>query len=295
MNALFARAAPAAGRGSAVSRAQARAAAAEAANARLSAAIEALPDAFVLYDADDRLVICNEQYRRTYDFIADVIVPGATFESIIRTAVSRGLQPEAVGREEEWVAERMARHRAPEGAIEQELPGDRWLRIFETRTPDGDTVGFRVDITELKRQQRRLEELAAALDASKRKAEHEATHDPLTGLANRRALDAHLAELRAELGPQDVIFALHIDLDRFKRINDMLGHAAGDHVLRHVADRLRAAVRAADFVARVGGDEFVVVSHDGATAAAARAAAERIVAAMARPVIFEGAPCRFGA
>ncbi len=268
---------------------------AELASERFVTAIEALPAGFVMYDSDDKLLICNEEYRRLYAHIADVILPGRSFESIIRTGVERGFPPVAVGREDEWVAERMAEHLNPRGAIEQELPDDRHLKIHESRTETGDIVGFRVEITELKRQQRRLEELAAELAASKARAEREALHDGLTGLPNRRHIDRKIAEL-AELGrPEDVVFALHIDLDRFKHINDTLGHAAGDHVLKTVGATLRAATRAEDFVARIGGDEFFILCGLGATAETAEAIAERIVADLGRPIDYEGQPCRFGA
>ena len=89
---------------------------------------------------------------------------------------------------------------------------------------------------------------------------HAALHDALTGLPNRRSLDERLAvaaeSCRREGRP---LGALHVDLDRFKQINDTLGHAAGDAVLRHVSAVLLRSVTAADFVARVGGDEFVVL------------------------------------
>lgn len=132
---------------------------------RLRAAIEALPDGFVLFDRDDRLVVFNEPYKHLYSASAPAIFEGATFESILRYGAERGQYPEAVGREAEWLAQRMAHHHEAAQEMEQELPGNRWVRIIERETPDGDRVGFRVDITNLKRQQQALSR--ARLEAEK--------------------------------------------------------------------------------------------------------------------------------
>ncbi|HSQ72967.1 MAG TPA: PAS-domain containing protein, partial [Rubrivivax sp.] len=117
----------------------------------LRGAIDAIDEAFVLYDAEDRLVLCNERYRETYAGIADLIAPGVRFEDLLRAGARRGDYPEAHGREEAWVAERLAAHRRAEGAIVQRLHTGQTLRIIERRLPDGHIVGFRFDITELVR------------------------------------------------------------------------------------------------------------------------------------------------
>ena len=147
-----------------------RAAADDAARARttLVAAVEALQDGFVLFDADDRLVICNERYRELYPRSASAIVAGARFEDILRHGLAHGEYAEGLGREEEWLAERLDRHRAPDSEVEQELSDGRWLRIFEKATPDGGRVGLRVDITALKQaEQRAKADRAAAMEASR--------------------------------------------------------------------------------------------------------------------------------
>jgi len=116
----------------------------------LRTAIEALDEAFVLFDPEDRLVFCNDKYKATYATSADVIVPGASFEHIVRTGAERGQYADAVGRVDAWVAERMAAHKASNITLDQRLENGRWLRILERRTSDGYIVGFRVDITALK-------------------------------------------------------------------------------------------------------------------------------------------------
>ncbi len=116
----------------------------------LQSAMDALDEAFVIYDQEDRLLYCNEKYRSLYRTSADLIVPGAYFGDIIRGGAERGQYPEAVGRVDEWVAERIAAHRLHRRVVVQRIDTGRWLRILEARTPDGYHVGFRIDITELK-------------------------------------------------------------------------------------------------------------------------------------------------
>ncbi|MFA7282535.1 MAG: response regulator [Sterolibacterium sp.] len=115
----------------------------------LRTAIDTLDEAFVLYDAEDRLVFCNDKYKAIYATSADQLVPGASFEQIIRVGAERGQYPEAVGRIDEWVAGRLAAHRASNVMFTQQLDNGHWLRILERKTSDGYNVGFRVDITEL--------------------------------------------------------------------------------------------------------------------------------------------------
>jgi len=115
---------------------------------------------------------------------------------------------------------------------------------------------------------------------------HQARHDPLTGLANSTELRERLADLVAD-GVQLAVY--FCDLDLFKHINDTYGHAIGDLVLRHVADRLRNAVRGGDIVARLGGDEFVVVAVDVGRAEA-YALLDRLDQAFAHPITVDGHP-----
>ena len=144
----------------------------ERSEAILRGSIEAVNEAYVLYDPEDRLVLCNEKYREIYAASADLIVPGATFESIIRGGAQRGQYAESAGRLEEWVQERLAAHRSGNTTLEQQLTNGRWLRVVERRMADGHIAGFRVDITELKlaigaaqASSARLSETSATLQA----------------------------------------------------------------------------------------------------------------------------------
>src|SRR5206468_2278602 len=105
----------------------------------------------------------------------------------------------------------------------------------------------------------------------------EATHDPLTGLANRALVIQRISAARGT-GATAVLF---VDLDKFKVINDSLGHGTGDRVLKVVGERLHRAIRGTDLVGRLGGDEFAVVAVDVGSAKEARGLAERLCAALA--------------
>mgnify|MGYP001806780205 CR=1 FL=1 len=139
-------------------------------NSLLLGALESLPDGFVLFDSDDRIAVYNQRYRDMYPDSADLIAIGTRFEEGIREGVRRGQYPESLGREEEWIAERLRQHRDPQEPIEQRTADGRWVRILERRTPTGETVGLRVDITEIKEREaalRRSEErLRATMDAT---------------------------------------------------------------------------------------------------------------------------------
>ncbi|HXR93037.1 MAG TPA: PAS domain S-box protein, partial [Steroidobacteraceae bacterium] len=124
--------------------------AARQARERLEQAVEALPEGFVLYDADDRLVVCNSRLREVYAESADLCVPGMAFETIVREGAARGQYADAKGREQEWLSRRIARHRQANSSHEQQLANGRWVRVDERHTPDGGVAGIRVDITDLK-------------------------------------------------------------------------------------------------------------------------------------------------
>ena len=137
-----------------------------------------------------------------------------------------------------------------------------------------------------------LRGLAQRLEGDKQMAQVQALTDTLTGLRNRRALSLALEGLMRAPLP----FALmHIDLDFFKSVNDTLGHAAGDHVLQVVAQILQRETRGQDTVARVGGDEFVVVFRGMTESARLEGVARRIIEELSQPIDFEGQPCRISA
>jgi diguanylate cyclase (GGDEF)-like protein len=147
----------------------------------------------------------------------------------------------------------------------------------------------------LKRANRLSEARNVELEAAKARIEHNALHDSLTGLPNRRFLDEILKDQAGRCAKDGSNLALlHIDLDRFKQINDTLGHAAGDAMLVHASEVLKSTIRAGDFVARIGGDEFVVVCASADEHLPLADLADRIIGTMRQPVQYEGHECRFG-
>ena len=156
-----------------------------------------------------------------------------------------------------------------------------WVLDQAFAMPDGGQGGGRVsqglvvDTTDRKRLESKLI--------------HDALHDPLTGLANRALLRDHLerALARQERTPGRVAL-LFVDLDDFKRVNDAFGHAVGDEILRRVAERLVAVVRAEDVVARQSGDEFAVLLGQTRDDEEVTGLAERILAELRRPILLGG-------
>src|SRR6202049_363255 len=156
-------------------------------------------------------------------------------------------------------------------ALSQKWENDRLVR---------DQMGRLEDVISLRTR---------GLEAANRQLRHLATHDVLTGLPNRVLLDDRLAQAMAHADRDRRSFALLVcDLDRFKLINDSLGHRAGDELLQEVARRLSAVARTADTVARFGGDEFVLVGSSLADAEDAMQLAARAIEVLRAPVRIAG-------
>ena len=134
---------------------------------QLLAVIENIDELFVLWDADDRLVMCNARFREINAAVAHTLTPGTAFEDHLRAALDAGMYPQAVGRESQWLQERLDIHRQPSCAVELERQDGRWLLIHEHRMADGSTATISTDITARKAQERHLEQhhqlLATAL------------------------------------------------------------------------------------------------------------------------------------
>ena len=255
-------------------------------HARLRDAVDCIPDSFALFDADDRLALCNRKYEQTFldgrDFEE---FAGRSFEDLVRDSIAKGevIPPEFNGDPEAWLAERVRMHRHPgEREVLFQLGDGRWYQVRERRTRDGGIVGVRTDVTELK--------------ANEERTRHLAHHDPLTGLPNRRLLQDRMDHsFTLARRNRTLVGVLLVDLDKFKAINDRDGHRVGDEVLRAVAARLRTCVREADTVARHGGDEFVVLLPEIRQAQDARRVADKIIAGISAPVAIEGREYQIGA
>ncbi len=253
---------------------------AEQAEQRLSDAIEALPAGFWLFDSDDRLVIHNQRVADYYNLGPDALVPGRTFSEIIKCGLQAGMIPSAIGCEDEWLDALLVQRKRSFYEDDYQMHDGRWIKSVNQRTSDGGMVGFRMDITELRNKQLELEEAAQS--------------DPLTGLPNRRAVNRFVDRLFDSLGPGDAVAVLHLDLDKFKAINDIVGHDAGDYVLVQVARRLKDALDARDIVARVGGDEFLVLLRTDLKAKSLLTYTENIRQKVVETTYHKGRLCQFG-
>jgi diguanylate cyclase (GGDEF)-like protein len=164
---------------------------------------------------------------------------------------------------------------------ERTRPNGVVLEVRSTRLPDGGFVRTCTDITQSRQVQSRIARLAA--------------EDALTGLANRRTFHSELQRLTEKLAqvagtpePADSFSILCLDLDRFKSVNDTLGHPIGDLLLQAVADRLRVAIRSTDMLARLGGDEFAILLPGIASESIPKKVAQRIVESIRRPYHING-------
>ena len=207
------------------------------AQSRLHDAIESMNGGFVLYDGDDRLVMCNETYRQMYPETRDLNVAGTKFEDLIRADVARGQVPEAVGREEQWLAERVRVHLSDQSTTEQQLGDGRWILVSERRTGEGGVVGIRTDITARKETelqlQKTLDELNAATERLARQerlsmlgqvagtVSHE-LRNPLSAIRNSMALVRQLTNGKGT-GVERALDRVDRNIERCARIiNDIL-------------------------------------------------------------------------
>ena len=207
------------------------------AQGRLHDAIQSMNGGFVLYDADDRLAMCNQTYLDMYPETRDLNVTGTKFEDLIRADVARDRVAEAIGREEEWLAERIRLHLSNKSTSEQQLADGRWILVSERRTSEGGVVGIRTDITERKetelRLQKTLDELHAATDRLARQerlsmlgqvagtVSHE-LRNPLSAIRNSMALVRQLTTGKGT-GVERALDRVDRNVERCARIiNDIL-------------------------------------------------------------------------
>jgi diguanylate cyclase (GGDEF)-like protein len=220
----------------------------------LTSSLDTLDIGLEIWDADDRLVLFNNKIN---PMRIDLLSPkdiGKTFEELLREKLRRREILAAVGREIEWLTQRLATRGSNPQPQLKEYAGNQWFMTRETRTPSGYLVSSWIDFTELVQKGRMLE-------ASNMRLMQQSNMDPLTGLANRRSFDqAVSAECQRASRAAAHLSLMLVDIDHFKLFNDHYGHLAGDECLRRVASVLHRCVRrAGEMVARYGGEEFVVL------------------------------------
>lgn len=262
---------------------------------RLISALNAFPDPFAIYDQNMRLVVWNPAYTRNICGEEQDVYVGMHVADVLRIALERGRIPVAEGREEEWLDEYLEGAVGQSSTQELEFADDQHYRIIRSRSERDETLVLRLNVTETVRQRRALEQYAHRLEAANQEITYKALHDQLTGLGNRRYLSERFetfSRKRREDGGE--LAALHIDLDFFKQINDTIGHNAGDHVLTDVARRISDLIDPAHVLARIGGDEFVVLMWLAEECDAPEQLAQLLIEALSEPSVYEGRECRFG-
>ncbi|WP_198375643.1 putative bifunctional diguanylate cyclase/phosphodiesterase [Neoroseomonas rubea] len=241
-------------------------------NLRFEAALANMPHGLAMLDAEERIVVVNARLGELLGLPDGVIVPDAKLEDLVAAASARGFCP---GQGAQEATRDMRRSLLSGGAAEIErMAGGRTLLLSSRRMEGSGCVLLVQDITERRAQQARIAHLAQ--------------HDALTGLPNRAHFLARIdqALARAQRGEGFALFCL--DLDRFKQVNDTLGHPIGDLLLKEVTARLRTTLRDTDMVARLGGDEFAIIQDLARQPPDTAALAQRIVEVVSAPYLING-------
>ncbi len=245
------------------------AAALKQANERFEVAINNMSQGVALFDAEQRIVVANRSYAELYHLAADQVKAGTTLQQILDYRLAAGTNF-AVAPDVYRSVNVRKQHEV------QELANGRIVSISRRMLSDGGWLTTHEDITDRAQSERRIAYMAQ--------------HDMLTGLANRAQFAEKLDEIRKRNDRHGSGYTLlMLDLDRFKAVNDTLGHAAGDQLLKEVAVRLKGSLRETDVLARLGGDEFAVI-QDGEVdqRQAAITVARRIIEVIGKPFDLDG-------
>ena len=235
--------------------------------------VEHMPLGMCMFDADDRLLMANRRYCELWSLPEHLGRAGTTFEDIMAATHGREVPHE--------FAESIP---VPGGHSTRrriwEMDDGRVIEVVVTRLATGACVALHEDVTVRHRSEQRIAHLAR--------------HDALTGLANLAHLQDALKRHLAGAAEGQEVALLCLDLDRFKIVNDTLGHPAGDALLQQVAQRMQQSVRSGDVVARLGGDEFAILQVNTPQPSGSSALARRLIAVMAEPFDIDGHQMHIG-
>ncbi len=247
-------------------------------NLQLDVALNNMTHGLCMFDGSQRLIICNGRYGAMYGLPEYLTKPGTTLAQILKYRRENGSLLQRL--DESPVPPGRNNDARAEHSIE-ELPDGRIISIALQTMADGGWVSVHEDITDRRKAETRIAHLAR--------------HDQLTNLPNRVFFRAQLEEAiaRSQRGGS---FAVHcLDLDRFKIINDTLGHPIGDELLKAVSERLQDCVQSSDFVARLGGDEFAIIQSNVGRPEDCSNLARRIIDVVSEPYPIEGQQLIVGA
>ena len=253
----------------------------ESLNTHFDAALGHLSQGISMYDGDHRLVVWNNRFVELYGFPPGFVTLGRPFSELFDYLVATGNIKEQTDRYAALRAERLENEKV---YFTQHILADgRTIAIINHAMENGGWVSTHEDITARKNTEIRIEQLAH--------------FDALTGLANRNLFKERLDEALARHRRLGTEFAvLLLDLDRFKTVNDTLGHQAGDKLLKELAERIKATCREGDIAARLGGDEFAVIAmpDDGNLLRGVELLASRLIEAISAPDEIGGHPVVVG-
>jgi diguanylate cyclase (GGDEF)-like protein len=215
-------------------------------NRCLRETLDNMTQGVLMFDADRRIVVCNQRYLQMYDLSGDVVCPGCSLRDLLEYRKASGSLAMDVDAYLQRIDDLLESGETSDMLVDT---GDgRTIHVITQPLPNRGWVTTHEDITRQKEAEARIE--------------HMAHHDALTGLPNRVLFHAQLEHALRWQDRGGRVAVLFMDLDNFKSINDTLGHQVGDALLQTVATRLEECVRSTDLVARLGGDEFVIVQTE---------------------------------
>ncbi len=233
----------------------------------LSIAVNNIPQGLVLYDASARIIICNQRYIEMFGLSPEVVKQGCTMQRLISHRKETGSFDGDVDEFCNAIIRNVSLGKSTRQLTE--APGGRAIEIVNQPLKGGGWVATIEDIT-----------LRTRADE---KIAHMAHYDALTDLPNRVLFRERLEQALQAIRPGERLAVMYIDIDEFKSINDALGHAIGDELLKGVADRLRGCLKDTDVAARLGGDEFAVIQTAIKSQSEASQLVECIYAAIREP------------
>ncbi len=235
-------------------------------------ALNNMSQGLCMFDADKRLVTCNRRFADLYQLTEELIQPGTSLADILAYRVQTGSYNK---NPESYFGERLdmvTQNQHQIDIVEQE--DGRTIEIVFDPLPGGGWVATHEDITARRQAEARVAYLAS--------------HDSLTDLPNRTLFHARLEIAMGGVARGGSLAVLSIDLDRFKDVNDTLGHPVGDALLKEVAKRLQAGLREEDLVARLGGDEFAIIQMSIERPEASSDLAQRLIQDVGAPYVIDG-------
>jgi len=238
---------------------------------RFDTALENMSHGLCMFDKEQRLVVANDQFAKLYGLTPEQIGPGTTLRQIVEHNIASGLH--AGSSPEAYMNVQLAPVVTASDEIHQ-LTDGRSIAVAHRPMPGGGWVTTHQDIT----RQR----------CSEAKIAHMALHDALTGLPNRVLLNERLEQALTRVKRGEIMAIHFLDLDRFKQVNDTLGHPTGDKLLKMVAERLLKLVRASDTIARMGGDEFAILQVAISQPTDATLLAQRVIEEVSAPYDIDG-------